>query len=440
MRQVLLAVLGLLVCAVPAQAVSVAYIDGGEVWVASPDGTQKKKLAGVPDEEYTWREVVQADNGRVLAVRRIPGKISQINRFTLWAPDGTELYQSSLTIEHGWQSAAFPLSLDMDPEGKLVVYGYSNSNSGYPMGTYQSGTYVSFTDQPSAYDPWKIVGKKWPTLFGRQLVVQNGSAIELQRLSSASPITNDTEFDPWLDTSATGLELMRTDVAATGTVAAGELNKYAPSSSEVLEQKIGVFRFSSVGTPPLSGDCYLPAQGFPSDASLSQDGTLIAWKDDRGVVVAGVPDFSGSEPCTPTKPPVVIAAGGTSPSIGAAQAAVAEAPPAPPVTGPPPPTAPPAVTGTLSFKLPATLKASALTRGVMLSVNAPAGSVVKLVAKVGSKIVASGRGKANAKGVAKIRLKLNKAGRKLGRKLRAKTLVVKVSAGGKSKTVRRRLR
>ena len=45
MRSALIAVLFLLTMAPAAGAASIAYVDGGEVWLSSLDGTQKVRLA-----------------------------------------------------------------------------------------------------------------------------------------------------------------------------------------------------------------------------------------------------------------------------------------------------------------------------------------------------------------------------------------------------------
>src|SRR5687768_3469421 len=59
-----------------AGAASVAYLDNGEVWLASLDGTKKARLAspvvnGDGDTEK-WLDVAQSDGGRIVAVRNEP--------------------------------------------------------------------------------------------------------------------------------------------------------------------------------------------------------------------------------------------------------------------------------------------------------------------------------------------------------------------------------
>ena len=61
-----------------ADAASVAYVDKGEVWLASLDGAKKARLAtpvvnGDGDTE-NWIDIAQSDGGRIVAVRNKPGR------------------------------------------------------------------------------------------------------------------------------------------------------------------------------------------------------------------------------------------------------------------------------------------------------------------------------------------------------------------------------
>jgi Ca2+-binding RTX toxin-like protein len=68
----------------------------------------------------------------------------------------------------------------------------------------------------------------------------------------------------------------------------------------------------------------------------------------------------------------------------------------------------------------------ALAKGVPVRLGFPGPGKVKLVARRGSKVVASGSGKAGANGTASLKLKFNKAGRKALKKARRATLRVQV--------------
>jgi hypothetical protein len=420
--------------AAPAHATTVAYLDGDSVWLAAPDGSKRHQLSGPAGDGRVWTELAQSDNGRVLAVRREPGKIAPLNSFTLWGPDRAAIHHGALTGQPGWFTYAYPVSLDLTADGTNVVYGYSNTRGIVPNAQFESGTYVLYADRVPASEPWRIPDQEWPTTVGDRLVTAAGSTVHVQRADEQPPFTGG--FDGWLDVAGTGLELTRTDVAANGAIAALELHAW--NGGTLAESRIAVIPVGGLGGDVQPGDCFLPAQGLARDASLSQDGTLVAWQDDRGVVVAGVPDFSGSEPCALTRAPVVISATGKMPSLGAATLPTAP-PPVPPAGGGggggggPAGGAPAKPVATL----PARLKARALRRGVALRVKVAAAGPVKAVGRVGGKVVARGKTRAKQAGTVTLRLK---ATRKRPARLRGKTLVIRVTAGGAATTVKRKLR
>jgi hypothetical protein len=429
---VLACLLQLALLAAPARATTVAYLDGDAVWLAATDGSKRHQLSGPAGDGRVWTELAQSDNGRVLAVRREPGKIAPLNSFTLWGPDRAAIHHGALIGQPGWFTYAYPVSLDLTADGTNVVYGYSNTRGIVPNAQFESGTYVIYADRVPASEPWRIPGQRWPTTVGDRLVTASGATVLTQRADGQPPFTGD--FDPWLDVSGTGLEPARTDVAANGAVAAVELHAW--NGGTQTESRIALIPVAGLGGAVKPGDCFLPAQGLASDASLSQDGTLVAWHDDRGVVVAGVPDFSGSEPCTLTTPPVVISATGKRPSLGAAQLPSAP-PPVPPAGGGGGPGGDGAAPPRPAAQLAGRVKAAALKRGVPIKVSVAAAGSVTAVGRVGKRVVA--RGKATAKRAGTVTLRL-KATRKRLARLRGKTLVVRVTGPGGTATLRRTLR
>lgn len=307
-RRARVAVVGLLaalvVAALPsvAGAASVAYIDGGEVWVSSLDGAQKIRLSG---GEGDWQNVAASDGGRVAAVQRVPSQISQTSTFRVWAADGAVAYNGALSAVSGYQSYAYPLSFDISADGVFLVYGFSASNT-FPNFAFTGGFYARSVDNV-ALAPIEVSNATYPSFVGSRVVSAFGSEVRLQ---DPSAVPFGTQFSFWINTSGTGLQLRRTDVAANGTLVASELHSDGPPAVD----KISILSVSGLGGA-LTGavDCFLPAVGLARDVSISQDATRIAWKDDQGVKVAGVPTTSA---CALSSPAVVISATGTSPSIG----------------------------------------------------------------------------------------------------------------------------
>ncbi|MDX6730848.1 MAG: hypothetical protein QOC54_796, partial [Baekduia sp.] len=208
-----------------AGAASVAYVDNGEVWVSSLDGTQKVRLAtqvvGSDGQTEKWLDVAQSDGGRIVAVRNVPGRMSRFSWFKVWEPDGTSTVEGPLNAPSGWAVYVYPLGFDITADGKHLVYGFSNSSGCCPI-SFQTGIYVRPATN-SVLDPITITGQQYPSLFGSRIIAASDSTVSVQQ-STAS--TYGSPFDPWLDTSGTGLELHGTDIAANGQLAAFDVEQW----------------------------------------------------------------------------------------------------------------------------------------------------------------------------------------------------------------------
>jgi hypothetical protein len=448
MRSALIAILVLLATAPAAGAASIAYIDGGEVWLSSLDGTQKVRLAthvvNSAGETEKWLAVATSDNGRIVAARNFPGRNSGFSWFKVWEPSGTSTVEGPLNAPSGWAIQTYPLGFDVTADGVHMVYGYSNSGFCCPQ-SFAQGTYVRpVTNSP--LDPINV-DSEHPTLFGSRMIAHTGETVYVQD-TPASPYGND--FTPWLDLSGTGYDLRRTDVAANGQLAAIELEQWNGGSQEV--GKIAVLAIQGVDqapTFPASVDCYIPASGVAEEASLSSDATRIAWKDDQGLKVAGTPTTI-ADPCVLSSPPVVISPTASQGAIGGANMAAFL-----PASGPGPgPGADPPSTGggkaplaTLPRKL--TVKALARARGVPIKVKVARAGKVKLAGRVPAKIlrkkgkaivIATGAANAARAGTVTVRLRLTAAARKKRQRLKGARMTLRITQGALSSTKRITLR
>jgi hypothetical protein len=151
--------------------------------------------------------------------------------------------------------------------------------------------------------------------------------------------------------------------------------------------------------------------------------------------------------CNLSRPPVMISATGKMPSIGNSTAAVVPTS-QPPAPGPSP--APdqkksggkgagageaPTLTGTLAK----TLKASALAKGLPLTVKVKKAGQVTATGKVGGAVVAKGATKAKRAGTVTLRLTATKAWSKRLAQLVGKTLKLSVKGPGGTLTLIRKL-
>jgi hypothetical protein len=438
-----------------AGAASVAYVDKGEVWLASLDGTKKARLAmpvvNGAGETENWIDIAQSDGGRIVAVRNKPGRMSNFSWFKIWEPDGTSTVEGPLNAPSGWIVYVYPLGFDITADGSHLVYGYSNSSGCCPI-TFARGTYVRPATS-SALNPIDSGSQTSPSLLGSRVIsLEDSSApsiINVQDAGPGNPYTN--EFTPWLDTSGVGLDLEGVDVAANGRLAALGFEAWDAGTQTV--GKIAVLAIQGVDQAPAfpaAVDCFLPAAGVARDASLAPDAGAIAWKDDGGVKVAASPS-TAADPCVMGSDPVVLSPTGTHPSIGGADPAVFL--PKPPATSPPSAVAGPGTPGAGApsaaaplapvAKLPAkvTVKALSGSRGVPVKVKVSGPGKVAITGTVPARrvgrrgkpvAVATGSRSARAAGTVTIRLRLTTVGRKRARRLKGARLTLRIMQGSSS--------
>jgi hypothetical protein len=448
MRSTLVAIACLLVMAPAAGAASIAYVDGGAVWVSSLDGTQKARLAAPvvnsDGETEKWLAVAASDGGRIVAARNVPGRISRFSSFKVWEPNGTSTIEGPLTAPSGWSVYVYPLGFDVTADGSHMVYGYSNTSGCCPM-DFGQGTYVRPVSN-SPLDPIPLSGQQNPTLFGSRVIAHSGGMVNVQT-TSASPY--GTDFTPWIDTSGTGLELHRTDVAANGALAALELEQW--TDGKRTTGKIAVIGTQGVDqAATFAVDCFLPASGVATEPSLSADATRIAWTDGQGLKVAGAPT-TGADPCVLTSPPVVISPTASQGAIGGANMAAFLPAGGTPAGGTPgggtPSTGGRAPVATVPGRV--TRSALAGAKGVPIKVKVARAGKVKLSGTVPARllrrkgkpvVVATGSATAKRAGTVTVRLRLTAAARKQRKRLRNAKMVLRVSQGGLSTTKRVTLR
>ncbi len=434
-----------------AGAAGIAYLDGKEVWVSNLDGTAKVRLSG---GEGDWTAVAQSDQGFVVGVRLEAGKIADLSSFTIWNPDGTQKDFGPLAGKTNGGSNAYPLGLDITPDGGLLVYGYSNYITFGNILT--NGTFLlpSATRSAPVGGPYSVNSVRWTTLVGDRII---GTSDELQTSVQEVGSTGSQNFTPWITIAGEpgAPELHRTDVAATGTIAALEYAYYGAEVS-TIDEKVLVIRAQSVGGTVIdAGQCFLDGvrATYPS---FSQDAQTLAWSDAAGVKIGGVPTFTGPDGgvCTLTRAPVTISATGKWPSYGPinVEGILAARNPAPAPTPTPAPTAaptPPSATTPPTVSAPAKLKATKLgaKAGATIDVTTTsAGEAVatltvrpKSIGKKGKKPVVIATGKATLKAdgakAQPVKLKATKSGKKLLGKLKGKKVTITVVLNGRSTSI-----
>lgn len=447
MRSTLIAILFLLTVTPAAGAASIAYVDGGEVWLSSLDGSQKVRLApqavNSAGETEKWLAVAASDGGRIVAARNFPGRNSRFSWFKVWEPNGTSTVEGPLNAPSGWATYTYPLGFDVTANGNHMVYGYSNSSSFCCPQSFARGTYVRAVTS-SSLDPIDV-DVEHPTLFGSRIVAHGVTRHTVFVQDPAAGPYGDA-FTPWLDLLDPERELRRTDVAANGALAAFELEESVGSPQTIGE--IGVISTQGVDQlPSFAVNCSMPTSGVAGNVSLSMDATRIAWTDDQGLKVAGTPT-TAADPCMLSAPPVVISATASEGAIGGADVAAFLPPPAQPPTAPQPPISRPPTGGAKPVaKVPSkiTTKALARAKGVPIKVKVPRAGKIKLSATVPARIlgrrgkpvvVATGSATAKRAGTVTVRLRLTAAARKKQNRLKGARMTLRLSHGGRS-TIKR---
>ena len=310
-----LGALAALLSAAPAGAAGVAFNEGGNVVVASPDGRHKLALTsdGNPDDFYYG--IAQAPDGSTIAAKL---ESFDKRRPVLWkfgARDGAVAASNVLPAWSGASSVVAPVGMDVSDSG-AVAFGYSYCGLG-ACGTRQVGYWLTFADHgpgnPS--NPQGSAGLYAPSFSGDRIVSSDGFKIMVQEAANAPFNDGHTA---WIDPGDAGARFWAAEVA--------------PGVQQIALEYSHAGKFGIVfaaGDGTLGGAtelrCFLAVAGDAKDVSYSPDGSQIAWRDAEGVKVAGAPDFSpplgAGDTCGLSAPPVVLSATGTEPNFGGADVA-----------------------------------------------------------------------------------------------------------------------
>jgi hypothetical protein len=469
LKRSLLIAAAALALAAPAHAASVAYIDDNNLWLSSPDGAQKVQLTQGGTSDYPWGSPSQGPDGVTVVAHNDTfddnGTATHRPVLYRYGANGKLEAANVMPVYAGATIPVYPIGLDMDWSSNAVAYGYSYC--GFACKTTYKGFWLTFSDQQSAYpsNPQGQSDAYFPTFYGKRVVSSDsGGRIFVQPHVNEAPFTSS--YQMWL--SFDGFRLSRAEVSMTGNLVAVEWTAYDPSTYAVTGEGISIGRHQGQVPSALSDICDLETAANPVQLTFSYDGTQMAWKDDEGVKVAGVPNLAaGTQTCTLTAPPVVISATGRMPHFGGADVAAilkAQAPAAPapgpttpggdqpqPGTGPAQP-----VTSApkLAIKVPAKLSRKAFAKGIVVQVtgagagkiaasaSVPAGLARKagltgkragkasLASAAAAKSVVIARGGASGGGaVVKVKLAPTRAAKRAAARLGKAVVTITVSQG-----------
>ena len=464
-KRTLLTLAAFLAFAAPAHAASVAYIDGHNLWLASPDGSRKIQLTqdGTADHPYNFPS--QGPDGKTVvahkAVLNDQGERRQV--LYLYGADGKLQTANVMPVYSGATAPVYPLALDMDWSSNAVAYGYQYC--GWACQTTYKGYWLTFSDQQSLYptNPQGASDSFFPTFYGKRVVSSDsGGRIFVQPDVSEAPFTSS--YQMWLDVP--NFRLSRAEVSKVGDFVALDWTQMDPNTYQPIASGVSIGRHEGSVPSNVNQICDLQTAANPMSLTFSYDGTQMAWKDDEGVKVAGVPNLAAGTPtCSLTAPAVVIAPNGRAPHFGGADVAAIlgsqqpaeQAPQAPasPSQPAPPGTAPTPSAGgvTLTVKSPGKVTGNAFAKGIVLQVTAAAPGRIAASASVPAKqarkaglvgrsgraslaaavakavVVARGAANATGSGPVKLKLKPTPAAKRAAKKLRKAVVTITVSQG-----------
>lgn len=442
-----LAVAILVTTAASAGATQVSYVDQGQVWVSTLDGTQKRAISGPapvvnPGESRAWTEQAQSDDGWIVGVARVSGGTGAAAPTRVWNPAGAVAVESTLGYHAPYNNGglAVPVQLDLAPGGQQMLYTYSDIVYGFPTSTLYQGTWVANTSNSSG-EPFDIPGLVGSSLAGSRWVGVNANAgssspnVYVQAPGGTGPFSYTG--NAWFQWHVPGLWAV--DAAADGSAAAVI---WRPSGESPYA--LALFQTQGLDTPVANTvpSCDATVSGGVDHVSLSQDGRSVAWQDSGGVHVAGIPVW-GSSPCQFSSPPVLISATGSHPSLGPTTLATAPASPAgggaPPAAGTTKPGKANGASSKPTLALAKNVRAADFAKGLKLTVTVKGKGTVTAVAKVGRTTLAKKSVKAAKAGKVKLTLKAPRAlAARLG-SYKGKTLTLSVRAPGGTVTVKRKL-
>jgi hypothetical protein len=189
---------GLLGAASAAQADSIVYIDGGNVWSAKPDGAAKVQLTTGGD----WHSPTQADDGTIAAVQGT-GPIR------LLARDGRPVRTITTQPARSGDGGTFapnPVELSLTPDGSRLAYAYvaNSCPPGSTCGTVQRSTFYTSTnsDQATPQTLWGnqfgVSDPEWITNDRALVFGGSGSQMDIDPL----PGGGDYSFVNWMKPDA----------------------------------------------------------------------------------------------------------------------------------------------------------------------------------------------------------------------------------------------
>ncbi|MBE2317524.1 hypothetical protein DVA67_016190 [Solirubrobacter sp. CPCC 204708] len=328
-----------LAVATPALADSIAYVQGGNVFLATPDGSRTVQITSTG----TYASVSQADDGTMIALA--PGeRLHKLSR------DGKVLADFLTPISDGAPNAGpvnrfhGPLNPQLSPDGTKVAYEWFNDSYENVPGcsatsvpschvyTQRQGVAISNADGYTGVEAYPLLtGWIYPSWLTNDTLVRSFSG---QIFNDDAVLTTlSGTVDPWFFDDQQGfgvdaVELSR-DLSTVIGIAGGEdekLRVYRTTMSPFGAPDWDHTPFTNKVNQRVAERCYELGGGKFESTSLAPSGKAFAYGTAQGVFVTSIPDN-----CASGGPGTLLAPGAKSPDWGPA-----DVPATSPITATPP--------------------------------------------------------------------------------------------------------
>ncbi len=326
-RLVLVALFFILLLSAPASADSIAYIQGGDVWLATPDGARKVQVTHTGG----YAAVSQADDGSMIALA--PGE--RLHRLTR---DGRVTADFLTPISDGASQAGpvsrfhGPFNPRISPDGTKVAYEWFNDSYDNDTGcsdttvppcyvySQRQGVGISHADRYTGPEEFGLMtGWIYPSWVSGETLLRSFSGAVMNDdavFTRVGPGLADSQLDPWFFDDNQGFGVDAVELSGDQTTLIGIAGQ-SDEKLRVYRTTIGPFgapdwdhKPFAQGNQPVAQQCYELPGKFVS-TSLAPSGRAMAYGTAEGVWIAAIP-----EGCAPGDAGALVLGGATSPDWG----------------------------------------------------------------------------------------------------------------------------
>jgi hypothetical protein len=417
-----------------AQADSIAYVKGGNVFLSTSDGARQYQVTF--DGGYST--VSQADSGRMVALRG--DKIRHLER------DGSvlaEILTPVTTTSDPSMSFKGPFDPEISPDGRRVAYTYYWQYTGYdPYCNPSTNCYVKRLYHGTAFtDPNRLTAWDEPG-FKRRSGWIDAAWVDNETVLLSDPYIQPNEDTVlWSPDDLSSLRRWFVDHAYQGDVAEATISRDKSAMATITSggERMSILRSVGAFYPNYPNRCFEATIDHEGDVlsspTLSADGSRIYWASAKtGIHAASLPRFTADACGQLTDAGGLLIAEGSSPSWGPADVPPARAVPQPPAGQTATPANPtPSQPAGAPAKVKLKVARATLKSGLTVRVSGARAGRHSIVAWFGKAIVARGTVKVAANGTGTLKLRFTSAGkRKLAGK---KTAKLRLTGAGASLTV-----